>query len=153
MWGGEAKDTCLSRKLGAEVGRAWLPGVERWCHPGSSRCTHGTVLTDQDPVAEGAEDDRNKPKLPDEKDEMEQPQIKVPMDVPERNEAREKQEEKVQLDRPDQGTVRTWQVAGEEVGVLGLWGHSLTWDKECYPGGKVIVQALPHLFQGPRSLA
>ncbi|XP_025072685.1 putative sodium-coupled neutral amino acid transporter 10 isoform X3 [Alligator sinensis] len=60
-------------------------------------------IADQDPVAEGAEDDRNKPKLPDEKDEMEQPQIKVPMEVPERNEAREKQEEKVQLDRPDQG--------------------------------------------------
>ncbi|XP_019371294.1 PREDICTED: putative sodium-coupled neutral amino acid transporter 10 isoform X2 [Gavialis gangeticus] len=60
-------------------------------------------IADQDPVAEGAEDDRDKPKLPDEKDEMEQPQIKVPMDVPERNEAGEKQEEKVQLDRPDQG--------------------------------------------------
>ncbi|KAM7146087.1 solute carrier family 38 member 10 isoform 1-T1 [Macrochelys suwanniensis] len=58
----------------------------------------------QEPVAEGAEDSREKPKLPNEKEEMEQPQIKVPMDVPKRDEAKAKQqEEEVQLDRPDQG--------------------------------------------------
>uniref|UniRef100_A0A8C4TUV9 Solute carrier family 38 member 10 n=1 Tax=Falco tinnunculus TaxID=100819 RepID=A0A8C4TUV9_FALTI len=61
---------------------------------------------DQDSVkipAEEAEDGRNKPKLLDEKEEMEQPQIKVPMQVPKREEERGKLEEKVQLDRPDQG--------------------------------------------------
>lgn len=52
---------------------------------------------------EEAEDDRDKPKLLDEKEEMEQPQIKVPMEVPKREEERGKPEEKVQLDRPDQG--------------------------------------------------
>lgn len=59
---------------------------------------------DQNPVVEEAEDDRDKPKLMDEKEEMEQPQIKVPMQVPKREEEeRGKLEEKVQLDRPDQG--------------------------------------------------
>ncbi|NXT18365.1 S38AA protein, partial [Syrrhaptes paradoxus] len=58
---------------------------------------------DQNPVVEEAEDDRDKPKLLDEKEEMEQPQIKVPMEVPKREEERGKLEEKVQLDRPDQG--------------------------------------------------
>uniref|UniRef100_A0A8C4TZQ9 Solute carrier family 38 member 10 n=1 Tax=Falco tinnunculus TaxID=100819 RepID=A0A8C4TZQ9_FALTI len=57
----------------------------------------------QNPAAEEAEDGRNKPKLLDEKEEMEQPQIKVPMQVPKREEERGKLEEKVQLDRPDQG--------------------------------------------------
>lgn len=52
---------------------------------------------------EEAEDDRDKPKLLGEKEEMEQPQIKVPMEVPKRDEERGKLEEKVQLDRPDQG--------------------------------------------------
>ncbi|NXE16699.1 S38A3 protein, partial [Lophotis ruficrista] len=60
-------------------------------------------IPDQDPAAEEAEDDRDKPKLLDEKEEMEQPQIKVPMEVPEREEERGKPQEKVQLDRPDQG--------------------------------------------------
>ncbi|NXT59195.1 S38AA protein, partial [Pluvianellus socialis] len=58
---------------------------------------------DQNPAVEEAEDDRDKPKLVDEKEEMEQPQIKVPMEVPKREEERGKPEEKVQLDRPDQG--------------------------------------------------
>ncbi|NWY56613.1 S38A3 protein, partial [Chionis minor] len=60
-------------------------------------------IPDQNPAAEEAEDDRDKPKLVDEKEEMEQPQIKVPMEVPKREEERGKPEEKVQLDRPDQG--------------------------------------------------
>ncbi|XP_065591435.1 solute carrier family 38 member 10 [Cyrtonyx montezumae] len=61
------------------------------------------LLPEQNPAVEEAEDDRLKPKLLDEKEEMEQPQIKVPMEVPERDEERGKAEEKVQLDRPDQG--------------------------------------------------
>ncbi|NXG52171.1 S38A3 protein, partial [Psilopogon haemacephalus] len=59
-------------------------------------------IPDQKPAVEEAEDDRDKPKLLEEK-EMEQPQIKVPMEVPKREEERGKPEEKVQLDRPDQG--------------------------------------------------
>ncbi|KGL89982.1 Putative sodium-coupled neutral amino acid transporter 10, partial [Charadrius vociferus] len=59
-------------------------------------------IPDQNPAVEEAEDDRDKPKLLD-KEEMEQPQIKVPMEVPKREEERGKPEEKVQLDRPDQG--------------------------------------------------
>uniref|UniRef100_A0A8B9IZZ5 Solute carrier family 38 member 10 n=1 Tax=Amazona collaria TaxID=241587 RepID=A0A8B9IZZ5_9PSIT len=61
-------------------------------------------IPDQHPAVEEAEDDRDKPKLLDEKEEMEQPQIKVPMQVPKREEEEGgKLEEKVQLDRPDQG--------------------------------------------------
>ncbi|NWI63112.1 S38A3 protein, partial [Todus mexicanus] len=60
-------------------------------------------IPEQNPAAEEAEDDRDKPKLVEEKEEMEQPQIKVPMEVPKREEERGKPEEKVQLDRPDQG--------------------------------------------------
>nr|XP_030143123.3 putative sodium-coupled neutral amino acid transporter 10 isoform X2 [Taeniopygia guttata] len=59
-------------------------------------------LPEQNPVVEEPEDDRDKPKVP-EKEEMEQPQIKVPVQVPKREEERGKVEEKVQLDRPDQG--------------------------------------------------
>ncbi|KAK0688286.1 S38A3 protein, partial [Pygoscelis papua] len=59
-------------------------------------------IPDQNTAVEEAEDDRDKPKL-GEKEEMEQPQIKVPMEVPKREEERGKPEEKVQLDRPDQG--------------------------------------------------
>ncbi|NXW40016.1 S38A3 protein, partial [Nyctiprogne leucopyga] len=57
----------------------------------------------QNPAVEEPEDGRDKPKLLDGKEEMEQPQIKVPMEVPKREEERGKHEEKVQLDRPDQG--------------------------------------------------
>ncbi|NXP10150.1 S38A3 protein, partial [Thinocorus orbignyianus] len=59
-------------------------------------------IPEQNPAVEEAEDERDKPKLL-EKEEMEQPQIKVPMEVPKREEERGKAEEKVQLDRPDQG--------------------------------------------------
>ncbi|NXQ62856.1 AVT6B protein, partial [Anthoscopus minutus] len=60
-------------------------------------------LPEQNPVVGEPEDDRDKPKVPEEKEEMEQPQIKVPVQVPKREEERGKVEEKVQLDRPDQG--------------------------------------------------
>lgn len=62
------------------------------------------VLTGQNPVVDVAGDGREKPKLPREKDEMEQAQIKGPVNVPQREDAEEKQEE-VQLDRPGQGRV------------------------------------------------
>nr|XP_031531805.1 putative sodium-coupled neutral amino acid transporter 10 [Vicugna pacos] len=61
---------------------AWLPG--------------------QKPAVDAAEDGRDKPKLPEEKEEMEQAQIKGPVNVPPREDTKEKPEE-VQLDRPGQG--------------------------------------------------
>ncbi|NXF41493.1 S38A3 protein, partial [Nyctibius bracteatus] len=79
------------------VGLEHLDGEE-------SRIDQDSVkIPDQNPAVEEAEDDRDKPKLPGEKEEMEQPQIKVPMEVPKREQERGKLEEKVQLDRPDQG--------------------------------------------------
>ncbi|XP_021536592.1 putative sodium-coupled neutral amino acid transporter 10 isoform X3 [Neomonachus schauinslandi] len=59
-------------------------------------------LPGQNPIVDVAEDGRDKPKLPNEKDEMEQAQIKGPVDVPQREGAKEKEEE-AQLDRPGQG--------------------------------------------------
>ncbi|XP_044151821.1 putative sodium-coupled neutral amino acid transporter 10 isoform X2 [Bufo gargarizans] len=56
----------------------------------------------QKPVVEEPADDRDKPKLPPEQVELEQPQIKGPMDVPQKEEGKKKQQE-VQLVRPDQG--------------------------------------------------
>ncbi|CAI9597641.1 unnamed protein product [Staurois parvus] len=56
----------------------------------------------QKPAVEEPADDRDKPKLPSKKDEVEQPQIKGPIDVPQPVEEKRKQEE-VQLDRPDKG--------------------------------------------------
>lgn len=72
-------------------------------HP--ARFINHPSFADQNPAVEEAEDDRDKPKQLEEKEEMEQPQIKVPMEVPNREEEEErgKLEEKVQLDRPDQG--------------------------------------------------
>ncbi|XP_029066762.1 putative sodium-coupled neutral amino acid transporter 10 isoform X5 [Monodon monoceros] len=64
----------------------------------------GTRLSGQNPIVDVAEDSRDKPKLPNEKDEMEQAQIKGPVNLPPREDAREKQEE-AQLDRPGQGVV------------------------------------------------
>ncbi|XP_075701608.1 solute carrier family 38 member 10 isoform X2 [Rhinoderma darwinii] len=55
----------------------------------------------QKPIVEESEDDRDKPKLPPKQVEMEQPQIKGPIDVPQKEEGKRKQQE-VQLDRPDQ---------------------------------------------------
>lgn len=49
-----------------------------------------------------AGDSRERPKQPHENDEMEQAQIKGPVDVPLREDSKEKQAE-VQLDRPGQG--------------------------------------------------
>uniref|UniRef100_A0A8C3X3B3 Solute carrier family 38 member 10 n=1 Tax=Catagonus wagneri TaxID=51154 RepID=A0A8C3X3B3_9CETA len=62
----------------------------------------GTRLPGQNPIVDVAEDSRGKPKLPGEKDEMEQAQIKGPVNVPPREDAKEKQEV-AQLDRPGQG--------------------------------------------------
>uniref|UniRef100_A0A0K8RSP0 Putative sodium-coupled neutral amino acid transporter 10-like n=1 Tax=Crotalus horridus TaxID=35024 RepID=A0A0K8RSP0_CROHD len=59
-------------------------------------------ISDQDPVIQEMADNRDRPKLVNEKEEVEQPQIKVPMDMPKR-EDKEKAKEEVQLDRPDQG--------------------------------------------------
>ncbi|XP_027423397.1 putative sodium-coupled neutral amino acid transporter 10 isoform X2 [Zalophus californianus] len=58
-------------------------------------------LPGQNPIVDVAEDGRDKPKLPHEKDDMEQAQIKGPVDVPQREGAKEKEE--AQLDRPGQG--------------------------------------------------
>ncbi|XP_008048685.1 putative sodium-coupled neutral amino acid transporter 10 [Carlito syrichta] len=61
-------------------------------------------LSVQDPVmaVDMAEDSRDKPKLPRESEELERAQIKGPMDMPEREDAKEMHEE-AQLDRPGQG--------------------------------------------------
>ncbi|XP_036198076.1 putative sodium-coupled neutral amino acid transporter 10 isoform X2 [Myotis myotis] len=60
-------------------------------------------LPGQDPAVAVAADTRDKPKPPrGEKDELEQAQIKGPVDMPPRAGAKEKQEE-AQLDRPGQG--------------------------------------------------
>ncbi|XP_032034906.1 putative sodium-coupled neutral amino acid transporter 10 isoform X2 [Hylobates moloch] len=59
-------------------------------------------LSAQDPVVAVAEDGREKPKLPKEREELEQAQIKGPVDVPGREDGKEAQEE-AQLDRPGQG--------------------------------------------------
>ncbi|KAM6175965.1 solute carrier family 38 member 10 isoform 2-T2 [Erethizon dorsatum] len=59
-------------------------------------------LSAQDPVVAVAEDGREKPKLLEEKEELEPAQIKGPVDMPGGEEAVEKQEA-AQLDRPGQG--------------------------------------------------
>ncbi|XP_017652491.1 putative sodium-coupled neutral amino acid transporter 10 isoform X12 [Nannospalax galili] len=58
-------------------------------------------LSVQDPVVDVAEDSRERPKPPEEKGELEQAQIKGPVDVPGGEVAKEKQEA-AQLDRPGQ---------------------------------------------------
>ncbi|XP_062031513.1 solute carrier family 38 member 10 isoform X3 [Lepus europaeus] len=61
-------------------------------------------LSVQDPVVDVAvaQDDREKPKLPEEREEPEQAQIKGPVNVPGGADAKERQEA-AQLDRPGQG--------------------------------------------------
>ncbi|KAH0629353.1 hypothetical protein JD844_011373 [Phrynosoma platyrhinos] len=59
-------------------------------------------IADQNPAVEEVVHKHDKPILQNGKEEVEQPQIKVPMDVPNRDE-KEKPKEEVQLDRPDQG--------------------------------------------------
>ncbi|XP_053516521.1 putative sodium-coupled neutral amino acid transporter 10 isoform X2 [Artibeus jamaicensis] len=61
-------------------------------------------LPGQNPGADVAADSPDEPQPPREKDEMEQAQIKGPVDVPLREDAKEKQES-AQLDRPGQGVV------------------------------------------------
>ncbi|KAG8129209.1 hypothetical protein E2320_015972 [Naja naja] len=60
------------------------------------------MAPDQEPAVQKVADNRDRPKMVNEKEEVEQPQIKVPMDMPKR-EDKEKPKEEVQLDRPDQG--------------------------------------------------
>ncbi|XP_052615811.1 putative sodium-coupled neutral amino acid transporter 10 isoform X14 [Peromyscus californicus insignis] len=59
-------------------------------------------LSVQDPVVVVAEDSREKPKLPEDKEVLEQAQIKGPVDVP-GGEIPEEKQEAAQLDRPAQG--------------------------------------------------
>ncbi|OBS83026.1 hypothetical protein A6R68_23007 [Neotoma lepida] len=59
-------------------------------------------LSVQDPVVVVAEDSQEKPKLPEDKEVLEQAQIKGPVDVPGGEAPKEKQEA-AQLDRPAQG--------------------------------------------------
>uniref|UniRef100_A0A8D0UAQ2 Amino acid transporter transmembrane domain-containing protein n=1 Tax=Sus scrofa TaxID=9823 RepID=A0A8D0UAQ2_PIG len=59
-------------------------------------------LPGQNPIVDVAKDGRGEPKLPDEKEEAERAQIKGPVNVPPREDAKEKQEV-AQLDRPGQG--------------------------------------------------
>ncbi|KAJ7315868.1 hypothetical protein JRQ81_002030 [Phrynocephalus forsythii] len=59
-------------------------------------------VADLNPAVEEVAHNHDKPILQNGKEEVEQPQIKVPMDVPKREE-KEKPKEEVQLDRPDQG--------------------------------------------------
>lgn len=63
---------------------------------------HCTVLAVQDPIKVAAEESQEKPKLPEDKEVLEQAQIKGPVDVPGGEAPKEKQEA-AQLDRPGQG--------------------------------------------------
>ena len=111
------------------------------------------VLTGQNPIVDVAEDSRDKPKLPNEKDEMEQAQIKGPVNVPPREDAKEKQEE-AQLDRPGQGAVTAraggWGVVSTGEGlqldishVVGRERAQFTGlEREGHPGRE--GQATPH---------
>ncbi|XP_016061769.1 PREDICTED: putative sodium-coupled neutral amino acid transporter 10 [Miniopterus natalensis] len=82
--------------LAKEAPGSWLKEAE------GGKKAEVAQLPGQDPAVDVAADAREKPKLPREKDEVEQAQIKGPVDVPPREAAKEKQEE-AQLDRPGQG--------------------------------------------------
>lgn len=100
-------------------------------------------LAGLNPGVDTAADGRDKPKLPNEKDETEQAQIKGPVDAPQREGAKEKQEE-AQLDRPGRG--------GRRAAVVGGGGGA------CLSSGPFCL--LPSVTQGrlrwgprPRQLA
>lgn len=64
-----------------------------------------SVFLAENGVINEANDDRDRPKL--EKDVIEQPQIKVPIEP---HDDRDDKGEEVQLDRPDQGNARGYSV-------------------------------------------
>ncbi|XP_075418459.1 solute carrier family 38 member 10 [Tenrec ecaudatus] len=70
--------------------------------PDSGKKVEAARLSAQNPGVEVAEDARNKPKVPGQKDEAEQAQIKGPVEAPLRGGAQEKPQA-AQLDRPGQG--------------------------------------------------
>lgn len=63
---------------------------------------HCAMLVVQDPIVVVAEDSQEKPKPPEDKEALEQAQIKGPVEVPGGEAPKEKQEA-AQLDRPGQG--------------------------------------------------
>lgn len=128
-----------------------IGGVAMWKH----RSIICAVLTGQNPIVDVAEDSRDKPKLPNEKDEMEQAQIKGPVNVPPREDAKEKQEE-AQLDRPGQGAVTAragvggWCPRGRDLSwtsATWLVGNELSsqaWRGKATLGGKARPPHPPH---------
>ncbi|XP_004709292.3 putative sodium-coupled neutral amino acid transporter 10 [Echinops telfairi] len=78
-----------------------VPGG-RLGEPDSGKKVEAARLSAQNPGVEVAEDSRNKPKVPGQKDEAEQAQIKGPVEAPLRGGAQEKPQA-AQLDRPGQG--------------------------------------------------
>lgn len=99
---------------------------------GSLSCA---VLAGQKAGAAVAEDSRDKPKLPPEKDEMERAQIKGPENMPQRGDAEEKQEE-VQLDRPAPGVARR-----AEDGGAGLGREPGPWSLPFSPAQVLVLSA------------
>lgn len=106
------------------------------------------VLAGQNPIVDVAEDGRDKPKLPDEKDEMEQAQIKGPVNVPQREGAKEKQDE-AQLDRPGQGGGCA---AGGVGGLRTFWSFlppsCRDSDARSPPGPHQLACSCPYLLHG-----
>lgn len=92
----------VSEEAPVDVGPAKEAPGGRLGEPDGAVKAEVAQLPGQDPAVAVAADTRDKPKLPREKDELEQAQIKGPVDVPPREGAKEKQEE-AQLDRPGQG--------------------------------------------------
>ncbi|XP_027986232.2 putative sodium-coupled neutral amino acid transporter 10 isoform X1 [Eptesicus fuscus] len=92
----------VSEEAPVDVGPAKEAPGGRLGEPDGAVKAEVAQLPGQDPAVAVAADTRDKPKPPREKDELEQAQIKGPVDVPPREGAKEKQEE-AQLDRPGQG--------------------------------------------------